>query len=180
AVVYRGSGRTDGSHRHCPLLAQPAPLFLRDGRSNDSLLSCRASGHDRLRSLSRLEASCRCSHERPSGETDRGRCVLRFFIDLVLHESSGAAHEQAFMIRVLFVCSILGLFSSTVYLLLALIAARRFRRESGSERQPVTELPFVSVLKPLHGMEPMLEGNLESFFRQDYPKFEIVFGARHK
>ena len=84
------------------------------------------------------------------------------------------------MIRVLFVCSILGLFSSTVYLLLALIAARRFRRESGSERQPVTELPFVSVLKPLHGMEPMLEGNLESFFRQDYPKFEIVFGARHK
>jgi ceramide glucosyltransferase len=84
------------------------------------------------------------------------------------------------MTRVLFACSILGLVSSTVYLLLALIAARRFRRESRNEAQPLTDFPFVSVLKPLHGMEPMLERNLESFFRQDYPKFEIVFGVRHK
>src|SRR5438094_6016974 len=84
------------------------------------------------------------------------------------------------MTRVLFACSILGLLSSTVYLLLGLIAARRFRRELRSEARPLTDLPFVSVLKPLHGMEPMLEHNLESFFRQDYPKFEIVFGARHK
>src|SRR5881397_729995 len=84
------------------------------------------------------------------------------------------------MMRVLFAGSILGLLSSSVYLFLALIAARRFRRESSSEGQPAKDFPFVSVLKPLHGMEPMLERNLESFFRQDYPKFEIVFGARHK
>ena len=28
-------------------------------------------------------------------------------------------------------------------------------------------------------MEPQLEENLESFFRQDYPEFTIVFGARN-
>lgn len=38
--------------------------------------------------------------------------------------------------------------------------------------------PRVTVLKPLHGLEPQLETNLESFFLQDYPDFEIIFGAR--
>jgi ceramide glucosyltransferase len=46
-------------------------------------------------------------------------------------------------------------------------------------RQIETSLwPAVTVLKPLHGMEPKLEKNLESFFRQDYPNFEIIFGVR--
>ncbi len=39
-------------------------------------------------------------------------------------------------------------------------------------------LPPVTILKPLHGMEPQLEENLESFFRQDYQEFTVVFGAR--
>ncbi len=40
-------------------------------------------------------------------------------------------------------------------------------------------LPHVTVLKPLHGVEPMLAGALESFFRQDYPAFQLVFGVQH-
>jgi ceramide glucosyltransferase len=36
----------------------------------------------------------------------------------------------------------------------------------------------VSILKPLYGTEPQLERNLESFFTQDYPEFEIIFGTR--
>ena len=36
----------------------------------------------------------------------------------------------------------------------------------------------MTLLKPVHGMEPRLAENIESFFRQDYPNFEIVFGAR--
>src|SRR2546422_11623907 len=83
------------------------------------------------------------------------------------------------MTRVLFVCSILGLLSSTTYLLLAIVAARRFCRESRNERRTVAQLPFVSVLKPLHGMGTVLGRNLERFFRQEYPKFGIRFGARH-
>lgn len=83
------------------------------------------------------------------------------------------------MIRFLLLFSFVGLISSTVFLILVLEAARRFHRESSTEHAKNAPLPFVTVLKPLHGLEPMLERNLESFFKQDYPDFEIIFGARH-
>ncbi len=71
-----------------------------------------------------------------------------------------------------------GLVTSTGYLLLVLIASARFRR-SGAQRLPDSaELPSVTLLKPLCGMEPNLEVHLETFFRQQYPSFEIIFGAR--
>jgi len=37
--------------------------------------------------------------------------------------------------------------------------------------------PPVTVLKPLCGTDANLAGNLESFFKQDHPRFELVFGA---
>lgn len=69
-----------------------------------------------------------------------------------------------------------GLVSCTVFLLLLLVAAIRFRRR----RLPTADssLPEVTLLKPVCGLEPRLETNLESFFQQDYPAFEIIFGAR--
>ncbi|MCS6797549.1 MAG: glycosyltransferase [Myxococcota bacterium] len=36
----------------------------------------------------------------------------------------------------------------------------------------------MTVLKPLCGVDPELEDNLRSFFEQDHPRFEIVFGVR--
>jgi ceramide glucosyltransferase len=78
--------------------------------------------------------------------------------------------------------ALLGTLSSTVFLALALIGARRFRRIARQQRAfeatlDAAQLPFVSLLKPLHGLESQLEENLESFFNQDYPQFEVLFAV---
>ncbi|MGA2000051.1 MAG: bacteriohopanetetrol glucosamine biosynthesis glycosyltransferase HpnI [Terriglobales bacterium] len=79
--------------------------------------------------------------------------------------------------------AILGLASSTGFLLLVMVAARRFRASARRAAAAAAALsdpdfPPVSVLKPVCGLEPMLAENLESFFQQDYPAFELIFGAR--
>lgn len=37
--------------------------------------------------------------------------------------------------------------------------------------------PPVSILKPLKGLDEALEDNLRSFFRLDYPAFQLIFGV---
>jgi ceramide glucosyltransferase len=87
-----------------------------------------------------------------------------------------------FFWRVLLGIAAFGLFSSSVFLLLVLIAAARFKKRADAARCSVLNaadsLPPVTILKPVHGMEERLEQNLESFFQQDYPDFEIIIGAR--
>ncbi len=80
--------------------------------------------------------------------------------------------------RLFLIISLVGLVSSTVYLFLAIEAARRFRAARHKESPTGRPLPPVTVLKPIRGLEPHLERNLESFFVQDYPSFELIFGAR--
>jgi ceramide glucosyltransferase len=53
-------------------------------------------------------------------------------------------------------------------------AVRRFRRQSA----PASVRPPITVLKPLHGDEPMLEEALASFCAQDYAGLQIVFGVQ--
>lgn len=85
--------------------------------------------------------------------------------------------------RVLMALALLGTASSTVFLGMVLVAAVRNLRLARAQSKaiapiPTSALPAVSIFKPLHGGEPRLEKNLESFFLQDYPAFELVFGCR--
>jgi ceramide glucosyltransferase len=61
-----------------------------------------------------------------------------------------------------------------VYLFGAAWAATRFARR---DLPIATEQPAISILKPLHGAEPGLYENLQSFAEQDYPAHQIVLGV---
>ncbi|CEJ86683.1 Hopanoid biosynthesis associated glycosyl transferase protein HpnI [Hyphomicrobium sp. GJ21] len=60
------------------------------------------------------------------------------------------------------------------YLILAVRAVSRFRERAVFGAEP---RPGVSVLKPVYGTNPQLYESLRSFCLQDYPKFEVIFGA---
>jgi ceramide glucosyltransferase len=81
------------------------------------------------------------------------------------------------MMHVLLVLGLLGLTTSTIYTLLVVWGALHFaQRRRTAESSEFT--PPVSLLKPLHGSEQGLEFRLETFFHQEYPRFEILFCAR--
>jgi ceramide glucosyltransferase len=63
-----------------------------------------------------------------------------------------------------------------VYALIAAWAVRGFRY--AAPVAPIAHYPAVTILKPLHGMEPNLYANLAGFCVQDYPSpVQIVLGV---
>ncbi len=97
---------------------------------------------------------------------------------------AGATLVEHLFRHLLWYLAFFGSLTSTIFLAMALIAALRHERKARRLHQQtdsveLQSLPPVTVLKPVHGMEPRLEETLESFFRQDYPNFEIIFGARN-
>ena len=68
--------------------------------------------------------------------------------------------------------------SASAYQLVQLLAAWRFlRRTPPPVSAGAGHCPPVTVLKPLKGPGVELAANLESFCRQDYPVYQVVFGV---
>jgi ceramide glucosyltransferase len=83
-------------------------------------------------------------------------------------------------LHILFWVAAVGSVTSSIYCGMVVAAAVRFGlRRRRDERAPADFLPKLSVLKPVHGTEQGMERNLETFFEQDYPEFELLFCARH-
>jgi ceramide glucosyltransferase len=64
---------------------------------------------------------------------------------------------------------------STAYALLAIAAAREFFREEPPAEPSV--FPPISILKPIRGEDEDAEENFRTFAEQDYPEFQLLFGA---
>src|ERR1700733_3897067 len=76
--------------------------------------------------------------------------------------------------------AVAGTLSSAVFLGLALVGTICFHPAARRQLRSIPDdahLPPVSVLKPVHGLEAQLEKNIESFFHQNYPNYEILFAA---
>ena len=88
---------------------------------------------------------------------------------------------MSLLLQILFWGAMFGTVTSTLYCLMVIAAVVRFWvRKRREDRAETIFLPALSMLKPLHGMEPGLERNIESFFEQDYPEFEVLFCARQE
>ena len=82
--------------------------------------------------------------------------------------------------QLLLAIAVIGTLASTVFLVLALLGARKHLSQLGATKQHDL-FPSASVIKPVHGMESRLRENLESFFQQDYPgHWELLFCARNE
>ncbi len=86
------------------------------------------------------------------------------------------------MSYVLLALGVLGLVTSTGFTAIVLWAVPGYLRERRialariQAGPPFT--PPLTLLKPLHGAEPGLDADLETFFQQDYPAYEILFCTR--
>jgi len=86
------------------------------------------------------------------------------------------------MLYALLALAALGLLTSTGFAAMVVAAVPAYLRERRAALGQMQALPGftppLTLLKPLHGAETGLEADLETFFRQDYPLYEILFCAR--
>ena len=83
------------------------------------------------------------------------------------------------ILAILRIGAIAGIVSSSLYYFLCLWSAAAFLREpkAGEGVRPARDLPPVSILKPLKGIDPEIYESFRSHCRQDYPEYEIIFGV---
>jgi ceramide glucosyltransferase len=90
--------------------------------------------------------------------------------------------SMAFNLRSLFeIVAATGTASSLLFYLLSAVSLRSFlkssRRQESLAPVPEKQLPPVSILKPLKGIDPEIWQNFCSHAEQDYPQFELIFGV---
>jgi ceramide glucosyltransferase len=67
---------------------------------------------------------------------------------------------------------------SIAHYIVSTIIGLRFAKHASSPPPPLPKIaPRVAVLKPLHGTNAELSGNLVNFLEVDYPKIEYLFGV---
>src|SRR5262249_22729660 len=65
--------------------------------------------------------------------------------------------------------------AGVVYQLVAARAVQRFAARTAVDWQ--APAPAATILKPVYGNDAELYENLKSFCCQDYPEFQVIFGA---
>jgi len=82
--------------------------------------------------------------------------------------------------RIIQLAALIGAISSAIYYLICWWSASVFlRRQTASRSRPTLTdaTPPISILKPLKGTDPEIYECLRSHCLQDYPEYEIIFGA---
>jgi len=82
-------------------------------------------------------------------------------------------------IRLLEIITLVGCLTSSIYYLVCLGSAASFlqERRAGKSAPASRNLPPVSILKPLKGVDPKIYESFRSHCLQDYPEYEILFGV---
>jgi ceramide glucosyltransferase len=80
--------------------------------------------------------------------------------------------------KLLALISTLGILSSTVYYLAAIVTGLLFAHRTNSAPQPLPKIPpRVAILKPLRGVSKHLRENIISFLEIAYSRVEYIFGV---
>ncbi len=84
--------------------------------------------------------------------------------------------------RVIEIVATLGCICSIFYYLLCLRSAAAFLREKRASGSPAStpQLPGVSILKPLKGIDPQIYDSFRSHCLQEYAEYEIIFGVSYE
>jgi len=72
---------------------------------------------------------------------------------------------------------VLAFLGALYYVLSTAALCSRFRARRPNTQHPTPDTQRVSVLKPVCGLEHGARASFETFLRQDYPDYEVIFGA---